>query len=185
MTFISSQGPLDGVAHVAAIVRRNTEAPSPQSSLGFIPWQLTCFPEPAASLVTLTCHGSVDNRGVTASRCLEVRNFPMEEAVSSQPWHSRYRWTFATFSSLSGLGSVVGSDSPKTPLTLLVRWAGGVEGRFSTCKFAWLDSSQTGKGSVGLLGHTLSGFPFFPLWDATCRVVWKLGSSYGTSCLAS
>lgn len=63
--------------------------------------------------------GSVDNRGVTASRCLEARNVPMEEAVSSQPCRSRYRWTIATFRSLSGLGSVMGNDSPKTPLTLL------------------------------------------------------------------
>lgn len=55
-----------------------------ESSLAFIPWQVACFPRVAASLVTLTCHRSLENIAVTASGYLELSNLP-RETVGSQP----------------------------------------------------------------------------------------------------
>lgn len=100
---------------------------------------------------------------------------PME-AVSSQPWDSSYRWTIATFNSLSGFGSLMGKASPKDPAYTGVL-IGGVERQLSICTSAWMDSIQRGKDSVPWTHQVvflsfLFGIPFAELfgnWDPPKR----------------
>lgn len=105
-----------------------------ESSLAVIQCQVNCFPRAEALLVTPTRHRSLENIGVTVSGCLVVRNL-RTEAVSSQPWHSSYRWTIAALSSLSGLGSAMGKASPKdTPCPcVLSRRSRGTVSHLQVC----------------------------------------------------